>query len=57
MLTSRQFFEQILLWKKNGQTDLIRQASKERSQALRAERMGRLFVYDAIEKLEGKRGG
>lgn len=55
MLTSRQYFDQILKWHKNGQKDLIRESAKRRSQALRAERMGRLFAdNEELDKEEKK---
>ena len=55
MLTSREYFEQILIWHKNGQKDMIRESARKRSQANRAIQRGRLFADEEIlDKKENK---
>jgi len=55
MMTSREYFEQILEWHKHGQKDMIRQSAKMRSQANRAIAKSRLFVdEEALDKEENK---
>lgn len=55
MLTSRDYFNQILEWHKNGQKDLIRESARKRSQANRAIQRGKLFADEEVFDKEEKR--